>query len=51
MTVCHCSKMPDGDGGSLMSATRLLEKHREMVHVEHALNAHKEVDICYVCVM
>jgi hypothetical protein len=42
--VIHvCSKLPEKEDDSLTSATRLLEKRREMTEVEQALAAQKEV--------
>jgi len=37
--------MPDREGDSLTSATRLLEKRREIAQVEHVLAAQKEVGL------
>ena len=36
--------MPDGEGDGLTSATRLLERRREMAEIEHEMTAQKEVD-------
>jgi len=40
--------MPEREGDSLTSATRLLEKRREMTEVDQALAAQKEVCVFFV---
>jgi len=41
--ICTYSKLPEKEDDNLTSATRLLEKRREMAEVEQALAAQKEV--------